>query len=151
MVNVEAGSFQVYEIGVHDTYGRYLGEKWWSDGVGLIAGTSRSATSRKSSNYNPTICPGEVRFGLTKWGFVVFQSSSDATFSQAPFAAITVEGFGGDWTGLSPMVQDTSGDDATGFSGADIRNVLAAVDGSNLYLMATFWDGAPEHELGPRQ
>jgi len=145
MVNVEAGSFQVYEIGVHDTYGRYLGEKWWSDGVGLIGWDITICNESEVLELQSYDLSGGGAFWPHEVGDSwVFQSSSDATFSQAPVAAITVDGFGGDWTGLSPMVQDTSGDDATGFAGADIRNVLAAVDGSNLYLMATFWDGAPD-------
>jgi hypothetical protein len=89
---------------------------------------------------------GSGYFPLAIGNSWVFYSEWDYSWVEAPYTSITVDGNGSDWAALTPVIQDQQGDDTTGSDGADIRDIYAASDGTNLYLMANFWDGPPDSQ-----
>lgn len=145
IVNVPAGSLLAYEIAVRDLSGTYLGEEWYSAGVGLVGWNLIQC----NESFVLELASYSVSGGGAFWPHQlgdewVFRTISDRAFSQAPQASITVDGSATDWGKLPPMVQDPAGDDTSVFAGADVRDVYVATDGTHLYLMANFWDGSPD-------
>ncbi len=60
-----------------------------------------------------------------------------------PYASIKVDGRNSDWKGIDPIVVDALGDNGSGPAGTDIEKVYLATDGTYLYTMMIFADGAP--------
>jgi hypothetical protein len=148
-VSVPAGNILVYEISVSGPDGTYWGEKWYADGIGLVG-------------WDVTICNESERLELVSYDLApssdfwphevgdewTIESQSSSTSMIADVATITVDGIPSEWGGLTPAVSDPSGDDTSGYSGNDIRDIYAVVDDNYLYLMVDFWDGAPDTAWG---
>jgi len=148
-VTVGAGTFMVYEVGVWNHEGTYLGEKLWSHGAGLV-------------QWNLGLCNETFILELTAYSAApstdfwphdvgnqyVIENRSGYTTTDADFMTMTVDGGGGEWAALPPAVLDDSGDDTTGYDGCDIKGIYAAADNAYLYLMADFWDGPPDTAWG---
>jgi hypothetical protein len=60
-------------------------------------------------------------------------------------ATITVDGSTADWTGIAPVITDTTGDSAT--AGTDISRVYLAKDASNIYARIDLANGTPAGSL----
>jgi hypothetical protein len=123
----------------------YLGRKWFANGVGLL-GWSFDVCNE---TYDMELLDYDIVGGSGYWPMAignswVFYSEWDFSTTEAPIASITVDGDGSDWAALSPVIRDQQGDDTTGADGVDIRDLYAATDGTNLYLMVNFWDGPPD-------
>jgi len=144
MVTVGAGTFLVFDIGVWDLDGQYLGEKWYSDGIGLVGWDINIC--------NETHDLQVLEFDLSGAGFWphafgdtwIYDERTNRTWVTAPVASIVVDGSMSDWVGVSPVVQDSPGDDTSIWPGSDISDLFAAVNNDTLYMAATFWDGAPD-------
>jgi hypothetical protein len=143
-VTVGAGTFPVFEIGVWDMQGVYLGEKWYSDGVGLLGWTLQIC--------NETNNLQALELDLSGTGFWphdvgdtwIYDTRTNRLWIDAPTAVIVVDGSEGDWVAVPPAVQDSPGDDTSTVDGTDIREARVARSADTLYLLGTFWDGPPD-------
>jgi hypothetical protein len=148
-LTVQAGTFTVFEVAVWALDGTYLGQKYWSDGVGMVAwhlDVCNEMFDLELLSYD--VAPGADFWPHTLGDEFAIETRWNASTYDADYRAITVDGLATDWAGITPAVQDPSGDDTTGFAGCDIRDIYVAADDTYLYLMADFWDGPPNTTWG---
>jgi len=144
-VTVGAGTIWVYQVDVWTLDGTYVGEKWWSDGIGLVGWSfafCNETTDLELLGYN--FAPGSDFWPHTVGDQYIIESRDDYTIFDADHATLNVDGNGADWAAITPAVQDDSGDDTTGYDGCDIKDLHVAADDTYLYLMMNFWDGPPD-------
>ncbi len=65
-----------------------------------------------------------------------------------PIASITLDGNPSDWSNIDTVYIDAGGDDYTDYTGADIKSFKFAQDSDFVYIMADFYDGVPNEDLG---
>jgi hypothetical protein len=149
IVSVGAGNILVYEIGVWAEDGSYIGEKWYADGIGLVGWDIVSCNeSEHLELLSYDLAPSSDAWPHDVGNEWVIESQDTATSVTADVATLTVDGNPSDWVGITAIVQDPAGDDTSGYNGNDIRDLYAAIDATNLYLMVDFWDGAPDTAWG---
>ena len=142
---VGAGTFDVWEVSVWDEDGTFMGYRWYSDGVGMIGWELAFCNETFQLELLSYSAPGGSQFWPMAVGnYWEIQTTWNYTSVDIDLETLTVDGSSSDWTGLTPVVTDPSGDDTTSYDGADIHNIYAAADDSMLYLAADFWDGAPD-------
>lgn len=144
-VAVSAGTFPVFKVHCYDVSGGvYLGQKWWSEGVGLVGWDLQICNQHDRLE----LVDYDVSSGSDFWphqvgdSWVYLSASSRASTDAEQFTP-TVDGLPNDWLGHPSVIQDPA-DDSLATSGTDIADVYAAADASHLYLMVTFWDGSPD-------
>jgi len=65
-----------------------------------------------------------------------------------PIASIVLDGNPSDWSNIDTVYIDAEGDDDTDYTGADIKSFKFAQDSDFVYVMADFYDGVPNEDLG---
>lgn len=143
-VAVEGGIFPVFKIHCYDLSGAFLGQKWWSDGVGLVGWDLQLCNKHdRLELVEYSVAPSTDFWPHAEGDTWVYRSISSVSYSDAEELTPTVDGRPDDWVGHPSVISDPP-DDSFLVSGTDIADVYAAADANNVYLMVTFWDGSPD-------